>query len=117
MLYGNPIPGMLVADLSDEQRADIRQVLDGMLRERAGDRPSRPDRAAEHRGRHEIAAYVALRPSRRQCPARACTRFQGVAADGLEARPGWWVVRGRSAGTGADELGSNTSELNELKMR
>jgi hypothetical protein len=36
VLYGNPIAGMLVADLSDDQRARVRQVLDGMLRERAG---------------------------------------------------------------------------------
>ena len=36
VLYGNPIPGMLVADLSEEQRSRLRQVLDGMLRERAG---------------------------------------------------------------------------------
>jgi ubiquinone/menaquinone biosynthesis C-methylase UbiE len=35
VLYGNPIPGVLVADLSEEQRARLRQVLDGMLRERA----------------------------------------------------------------------------------
>ena len=35
VLYGNPIPGMLVADLSQEQQARLRQVLDGMLRERA----------------------------------------------------------------------------------
>ena len=35
-LYGNPIPGMLVADLEEEQRATIRQVLDGLVRERAG---------------------------------------------------------------------------------
>jgi len=35
-LGGNPIPGMLVADLTDEQRADIIQVLDGMVRERSG---------------------------------------------------------------------------------
>jgi SAM-dependent methyltransferase len=35
VLYGNPIPGMLVADLTDEQRARLRRVLDGMLRERA----------------------------------------------------------------------------------
>jgi ubiquinone/menaquinone biosynthesis C-methylase UbiE len=35
-LYGNPIPGMLVADLTEEQRATLPQVLDGMLRERAG---------------------------------------------------------------------------------
>jgi SAM-dependent methyltransferase len=33
---GNPIPGMLVADLTDQQRADIIQVLDGMVRERSG---------------------------------------------------------------------------------
>ena len=35
VLYGNPIPGMLVADLSEDQRARLRQVLGGMLRERA----------------------------------------------------------------------------------
>jgi ubiquinone/menaquinone biosynthesis C-methylase UbiE len=34
--YGNPIPGALVADLSEDQRAQLHQVLDGMLRERAG---------------------------------------------------------------------------------
>lgn len=33
---GNPIPGMLVADLTDGQRADIVRVLDGMVRERSG---------------------------------------------------------------------------------
>jgi ubiquinone/menaquinone biosynthesis C-methylase UbiE len=36
VLYGNPIPGMLVADLSENQRARLRQVLDGMLHERFG---------------------------------------------------------------------------------
>ena len=35
-LGGNPIPGMLVADLTDSQRADIVRVLDGMARERSG---------------------------------------------------------------------------------
>jgi ubiquinone/menaquinone biosynthesis C-methylase UbiE len=35
-LGGNPIPGMLVADFTDEQRADIIQVLDRMVRERSG---------------------------------------------------------------------------------
>jgi SAM-dependent methyltransferase len=34
-LGGNPIPGMLVADLSEAQRSDIVRVLDGMVRERA----------------------------------------------------------------------------------
>ncbi|WP_433505883.1 class I SAM-dependent methyltransferase [Pseudonocardia halophobica] len=33
---GNPIPSMIVADLSDEQRADIVRVLDGMVQERSG---------------------------------------------------------------------------------
>jgi ubiquinone/menaquinone biosynthesis C-methylase UbiE len=33
---GNPIPGMLVADFTDRQRADIIRVLDGMVRERSG---------------------------------------------------------------------------------
>jgi ubiquinone/menaquinone biosynthesis C-methylase UbiE len=38
VLYGNPIPGMVIADLglTDEQQARLRQILDGMLRERAG---------------------------------------------------------------------------------
>jgi len=36
VLNSNPIAGMLVADLSEEQRATMRQVLDGRLRERAG---------------------------------------------------------------------------------
>lgn len=36
VLHGNPIPGMLLADLAEEQRVRLRQVLDGMLRERAG---------------------------------------------------------------------------------
>jgi len=36
VLNGNPIPGTLVADLTEEQRATIRQVLEGMLRERSG---------------------------------------------------------------------------------
>jgi ubiquinone/menaquinone biosynthesis C-methylase UbiE len=38
VLYGNPIPGMVIADLglTEEQQARLRQVLDGMLRERAG---------------------------------------------------------------------------------
>ena len=33
---GNPIASMLVADLTDRQREDIIQVLDGMVRERSG---------------------------------------------------------------------------------
>jgi SAM-dependent methyltransferase len=33
-LGGNPIPGMLVADLTDQQHEDIIRVLDGMVRER-----------------------------------------------------------------------------------
>lgn len=34
-LATNPIPGMFIGDLTDEQRATVRQVLDGMLRERS----------------------------------------------------------------------------------
>jgi ubiquinone/menaquinone biosynthesis C-methylase UbiE len=38
VLHGNPIPGAMIADLSltEEQQARLRQILDGMLRERAG---------------------------------------------------------------------------------
>jgi len=32
----NPVPGALVAELTDEQRTDIIRVLDGMIRERSG---------------------------------------------------------------------------------
>ena len=35
VLCGNPTPGMLVADLTDDQRARLREVLDGILRERS----------------------------------------------------------------------------------
>jgi ubiquinone/menaquinone biosynthesis C-methylase UbiE len=35
-LGGNPIPGMLVSDLTDGQRAEIIRVLNGMVRERSG---------------------------------------------------------------------------------
>jgi ubiquinone/menaquinone biosynthesis C-methylase UbiE len=38
VLYGNPIPSTVIADLhlTEEQQARLRQILDGMLRERAG---------------------------------------------------------------------------------
>ena len=36
MLYSNPISSMVVADLTESKRARLREVLDGMLRERAG---------------------------------------------------------------------------------
>jgi hypothetical protein len=36
MLYSNPISGMVVADLTENQRTRLRQILDGMLRERVG---------------------------------------------------------------------------------
>jgi ubiquinone/menaquinone biosynthesis C-methylase UbiE len=38
VLYGNPIPGTMIADLNltEGQQARLRQILDGMLRERAG---------------------------------------------------------------------------------
>ena len=39
-LGGNQIPGMLVAALTDEQRADIIQVLDRMVREHSADGPA-----------------------------------------------------------------------------
>jgi SAM-dependent methyltransferase len=36
VFYGNPIAGLLVADLAEHQRAQLRQVLDDKVRERAG---------------------------------------------------------------------------------
>jgi ubiquinone/menaquinone biosynthesis C-methylase UbiE len=36
MLYSNPISGVVVADLSESNRARLRQIIDDTLRERAG---------------------------------------------------------------------------------
>jgi SAM-dependent methyltransferase len=36
VLHSNPSAGMVVSGLTDEQRATLREVLDGMLRERSG---------------------------------------------------------------------------------
>jgi ubiquinone/menaquinone biosynthesis C-methylase UbiE len=36
MLGSNPIAGTIIGDLTDEQQTTLRQVLDGMLRERSG---------------------------------------------------------------------------------
>jgi ubiquinone/menaquinone biosynthesis C-methylase UbiE len=36
VLGGNPLAGMIVGDLTDDQQTILRQVLDGMLRERSG---------------------------------------------------------------------------------
>ena len=38
VVHGNPIPGTVIADLglTEEQQARLRQILDGMLRERVG---------------------------------------------------------------------------------
>jgi ubiquinone/menaquinone biosynthesis C-methylase UbiE len=36
VLFGNPIPGMLIGDLTEDQRARMREVVDGLVRERAG---------------------------------------------------------------------------------
>lgn len=36
VLGSNPIAGMIVGDLTDDQRGTVRQVLDGMLRDRSG---------------------------------------------------------------------------------
>jgi ubiquinone/menaquinone biosynthesis C-methylase UbiE len=41
VLHSNPLAGMQVAALTSEQREDVREVLDGMLRERSkGDGPA-----------------------------------------------------------------------------
>jgi hypothetical protein len=36
VLGSNPMAGMIVGDLTDDQQATVRQLLDGMLRERTG---------------------------------------------------------------------------------
>ncbi len=52
--HGNPIPGMLVAELDEDRRAAMRQILDGMLRERSG-----PAGSAELSNRVHIAIGTA----------------------------------------------------------
>ena len=49
VMYGNPIPGMLVADLSEDQRA------------RLAERASHTDERGQHRYRHEVKARGAAR--------------------------------------------------------
>jgi hypothetical protein len=34
--YGNPISDVILSAVNEDQRARLREVLDGMLRERAG---------------------------------------------------------------------------------
>jgi hypothetical protein len=34
--YGNPISDVILSAVNEDQRARVREVLDGMLRERAG---------------------------------------------------------------------------------
>ena len=40
MRSSNPVVGMILADVSDEQQATVRQILHGMIRERAGESAS-----------------------------------------------------------------------------
>jgi hypothetical protein len=50
ILGSNPIARTIVGDLPEDQQATVRQVLDGMLRERSGgNAPRRADRPAQHR--------------------------------------------------------------------
>jgi hypothetical protein len=56
VLHSNPIAGSLVSNLTDEQRANLREVLDGMLRERSGGRgrPSWRTKSTSRSGRSEL---------------------------------------------------------------
>jgi hypothetical protein len=47
----NPISGVVVADLNEDQRARLRQVLDDVLRERRDERASRLRERGQHRDR------------------------------------------------------------------
>ena len=56
LYYGNPIVEMVVGDLTDQQRDTMRQVLDGMLRERAASgRESCPRERGAHRHRDKVS--------------------------------------------------------------
>lgn len=51
----NPIAAAMIADLTEEMRATVRQVLDGMLRERSGGGPAAgAELPAQHRHRREV---------------------------------------------------------------
>jgi hypothetical protein len=57
-------PGMLVADLSEHQRARLQEVLAGTLRERAGgDWTNRPDERGQHRRRDEMTDLASRQSS------------------------------------------------------
>ena len=71
-LGGKPVPGMLVAELSDAQRHEVVAVLDGMVKERADLHGAAVLAAAQHRGGHDVAGRTVLASgSRRQPPLRA----------------------------------------------
>lgn len=54
VLSSNPIAGRLASGLSDEQRGQVRQVLDGMLRERSGGSAAATLHARLHVGRGTV---------------------------------------------------------------
>jgi hypothetical protein len=63
--YGNPIPGMLLADFNEPQRERLRQVLGGMVRERAG--ANGAHERGPHRHRDEVTGLRTAASTREEC--------------------------------------------------
>ncbi len=62
ILFSNPIAGVLTRDLTPQQKIDVRQILDGMLRERSSvRRTGGPDEPGAHRHRNEVTAHALAR--------------------------------------------------------
>jgi hypothetical protein len=72
VLYGNPIPAMLVADLTESKRARLRQVLDGIGRSEA----------------HEVERLSSARRVHAVCGASAAAYSSAVASDGYVSSVG-----------------------------
>ncbi len=63
VLYGNPIPGVLLADFNEHRGERLRHVLDGMVRERAGTKGRAVlDERSEHWHWDEVTGLSPLRP-------------------------------------------------------
>ena len=57
VICSNPLPGALLdeLDLSGDERASVRQALEGLVRSRAGrQRSGAPDQPGQHRHRHQV---------------------------------------------------------------
>ena len=93
MLSSNPMAGQAIGDLNDEQRAEVRHALDGMVRERAGNgdeavlngrSASASERSSPRRARYVRRPFA--RAAARDCFETVRQRLRSSAAARLSIR-------------------------------